>query len=286
MKKIAFIVNPISGVKSSKSKFRILEKFVSDNNHELFVTEYPGHAQKLAAVLKNEFEILGVFGGDGTINEVAFEIIQSDTVLAIIPAGSGNGLAYHFKIPIGTDEALGLLTKPARLVDTIRINDKLITNVGGIGFDGHVAKLFNESASRGLFTYAKLIITQLIKFKEQKFEVEINGSNQKGSAFMIAFANGSEFGNRFHIDPLADATDGEFSLIIVRKPPYLKLIPLLIDGFKGNLKESKYYKRYPATELSISSPGADLHRDGEVSDEDSVDHLKLKILPGSLQLIY
>lgn len=286
MKKIAFIVNPISGGKSSRNKLKVLREYADSNDLNLYFTEYRGHARELASELKANYSIIGVFGGDGTINEVASSIINSDTTMVIIPAGSGNGLAHHLGIPIETEKALDFTEKVAQPIDTIRINDKIITNVGGIGFDGHVARLFNESASRGLFTYAKLIITQLIKFKEQEFILEMNGRKEQGSAFMIAFANGSEFGNRFHIDPLADATDGTFSLVIVRKPPYMKLIPLLIKGFRGKLKESKYYKRIVATELTISSPGADLHRDGEVLNEDSVEQLALQIMPGSLRLIY
>jgi diacylglycerol kinase family enzyme len=103
---------------------------------------------------------------------------------------------------------------------------------------------------------------------------------------MIAFANGSEFGNRFKIDPEGDARDGQFSLITVKKPPFFKLIPLLIDGFRGQLKESYYYRKQSLQELTISSPGATLHRDGEVSETATANSLHLKILPQSLRVIY
>lgn len=286
MKKIALIVNPISGGKSSRKKLKALEEYAAQHKITVFRTERGGHARELAAELKEQYDCLGVFGGDGTINEVASELVNHDTELAILPAGSGNGLAYHLSIPIDTKLALQNLHKKARPIDTIEINNKYIINVGGLGFDGHVARLFNESESRGFFTYAKLILTQIVAFKEQAYTIQFEGKEEKGKAFMIAFANGSEFGNRFFIDPKGDVTDGKFSLVIVRKPPYLKLIPLLIDGFRGTLKESKYYKRYNLEELTISSPEATLHRDGEVAYDDTADNLRMKILPCSLKVVY
>ena len=286
MKKIAFIVNPIAGGKASKKKLLILEKFAAEKDFEIFRTERAGHARKLATGLKDTYQCLAVFGGDGTINEVASELIDHPTSLAIIPAGSGNGLAYHLEIPIETEDALEYLQRPAKAIDTIQINNQYIINVGGLGFDGHVAKLFNESKSRGLFTYARLIISQLISFKEQDFKLTLDGNESSGKAFMLAFANGSEFGNRFIIDPQGDATDGKFSLVVVRKPPYHKLIPLLIDGFKGNLKESEFYKRYPVEEFFLSSLGSTLHRDGEVNSEESTGEYRLKLKPASLKIIY
>ena len=126
----------------------------------------------------------------------------------------------------------------------------------------------------------------MISFGEEDYRIQFEGREENGKAFMIAFANGSEFGNRFKINPQGDVANGKFSLIMVRKPPYHRLIPLLLDGFRGRLKDSAYYKNYLLEELSISSPGATLHRDGEVSDEVSADSLKLKVLPGALKIIY
>lgn len=284
MKKIAFIVNPISGGSSSKKNLGLLENYATANDIQVYRTERQGHARDLAARLKDQHQTLGVFGGDGTINEVASELINHPTTLGIIPGGSGNGLAHHLNIPLETDKALDYLDREPGLIDTIKINNEYIINVGGLGFDGHVARLFNESESRGLFTYARIIVTQLITFKEQFYTINLNGQQKEGRAFMIAFANGSEFGNRFKIDPQGNATDGKFSLVIVRKPPFTKLIPLIIDGFRGKLKESVYYKRFSLEELFISSPGATLHRDGEVYPGETADQLNLTILNKSLRV--
>jgi diacylglycerol kinase family enzyme len=125
-----------------------------------------------------------------------------------------------------------------------------------------------------------------IAFGEQPYEITIDGKKEQGDAFMLAFANGSEFGNRFIIDPQGDARDGKFSLVIVRKPPYMKLVSLLISGFKGKLKESKYYRKIQLNKLEITSPGATLHRDGEVDNAETAERLYLELLPASLKVIF
>jgi len=286
MDSLAFIINPLAGGKSSKKKLLFVEHFAKKNNIGCYYTGYKGHAREITAGLKTKYSNIAVFGGDGTINEVASMLIDSTTNLGIIPAGSGNGLAHHLGIPIRVEHAIAYLRRSPRPIDIIKCNNEVIVNVGGMGFDGRIAKLFNKSRFRGNLVYAKLIITQLLLFKEQYYEAIINDDKISGKAFMLAFANGSEFGNRFKIDPMANSSDREFSLVVVRKPPFHKLIPLLIDGFKGKLRESKYYKRYSLKELTISSPDADLHRDGEVEADSQIEELKLKILPAAINVIH
>ena len=166
------------------------------------------------------------------------------------------------------------------------VNNQIIVNVGGLGFDGHVAKLFNEGTNRGNISYAKLIIKELLRFKEQDYSLNISNTITEGKAFMIAFANGSEFGNRFIINPGANHDNGKLNLVVVRKPPLYKLPALLYAGFKGTLGESKYYKRYLIEEFELSCPGASLHRDGEVDSYDSNSPLTIRIIPKALDIIY
>lgn len=285
-KKIAFIVNPVSGGRASKKILREVAQFAEVNTYSIHYTEQKGHAQQLAQELKNNHEILVVVGGDGTINEVAGVVANNSIPMGIIPAGSGNGLAHQLGIPIKTSEALAILNRSAKSCDAIEVNNQIIVNVGGLGFDGHVAKLFNEGTNRGNISYAKLIIKELLRFKEQDYSLNISNTITEGKAFMIAFANGSEFGNRFIINPGANHDNGKLNLVVVRKPPLYKLPALLYAGFKGTLGESKYYKRYLIEEFELSCPGASLHRDGEVDSYDSNSPLTIRIIPKALDIIY
>ncbi len=90
-KKIVFIINPISGtIKKDEIPLMISEEI--DAN--LFVitvlfTEYRGHGCELSRTyLTKGYDYIVAVGGDGTVNEVAREIIHSTASLGIVPIGS------------------------------------------------------------------------------------------------------------------------------------------------------------------------------------------------------
>jgi len=75
----------------------------------VFITERPGHARELAlAATARGISTIVAWGGDGTMNEIASAIAFTDTVLALVPSGSGNGLARELRIPFDAAAALAL----------------------------------------------------------------------------------------------------------------------------------------------------------------------------------
>ena len=109
-KTLYFIVNPISGARKNDN-FRAIVKDNLDHDkydYQYHETQRRGHASELASYAKdNNIDIVVACGGDGTVNEVASAIQFSDTALAIIPRGSGNGFAMH--IGMGRDSKKAIL---------------------------------------------------------------------------------------------------------------------------------------------------------------------------------
>jgi len=281
-----FIVNPTSGKLAKRKEFaEFAIELAATPEYHLVETKYPGHAKELAGQSKNDYEAIIAVGGDGTINEVASGILGSETSLGIIPLGSGNGLAYHLGIPQDCREAFSLientLPKP---IDVIYVNDRIVINVGGLGFDGHVAKLFNNSKNRGLFSYMKLILRELIRYKEFDYKVNADNFSNNGKAFIIAIANGSEFGNRFKIAPEANHNDGKLTLVVIRKPPFFKLIRLFIMGYQGKLKPSKYYQNYVLENAELSFSNTVAHVDGEIDEQILTSPLKITVMNSAIKV--
>ncbi|GAB3812626.1 hypothetical protein GCM10028895_03840 [Pontibacter rugosus] len=111
---IRFIINPTSGPKSRvdvAARIAILldhEKY----KHDIVYTTHAGHAPELAReAAEAGCEVVVAVGGDGTVNEVARGLLNTNTALGILPKGSGNGLARHLKIPLALDKAIQLLNK-------------------------------------------------------------------------------------------------------------------------------------------------------------------------------
>ncbi len=112
MAKILFIINPISGSGNHKINEDLVLKYFDKNKVTLKYSQYKRHAVELTKKsIEEKAEIIAACGGDGTINEVASCIVNTDITLGIIAVGSGNGLASNLKIPKNIDVAMRLIQK-------------------------------------------------------------------------------------------------------------------------------------------------------------------------------
>jgi len=281
-----FINNPISG--GGKNNFIEIFEPLKDQfpQHKIINTTHGGHAKELANKYKNKYDVIVAVGGDGTINEIASALANSNTSLGIIPRGSGNGFALH--VGISKDVALALnqlLKGTPKPTDIITANNQLFVNVAGVGFDGHIARLFNQSKLRGLWSYAKLVITEYLQYREFDYTLIVENKKYNGSAFVIAFANTTQYGNNFCIAPNAVADDGILNIILIKKPPFIRLPYFIYQVFKGKTEQSTYYSEISGSSATLYFSKTAYHLDGEISDGLNVKQLKFKVLQGALNVI-
>ena len=112
--KIRFIINPISGVGKQKKIASLINKWLDTTvfDFELQYTKAPRHAIELSSnASQSGVDIVVAVGGDGSVNEVACGIIGASTKMAILPAGSGNGLARHLQVPRDLKVAIEILNQ-------------------------------------------------------------------------------------------------------------------------------------------------------------------------------
>ncbi len=283
--KFLFIHNPISG--GGKNNFLSSFKHSKKNfpNYNLISTKRVGHATEIATQHKNDFDVIVAVGGDGTINEVASALINTNVKMGIIPQGSGNGFANHAGISSNTTKALNqLLVGTTKLFDSVLINKKTCANVAGVGFDGHITQLFNKTKLRGFWSYTRLVVTEFLKFKEFDYTLVANNKTLNGSAFIIALANCTQYGNNFKIAPKAKSNDGLINVIILKKPS-LFVMPIIIWKIvKGKSINNKYCTEIITKELTLTHPNQPVHLDGEIAHFET-SKLKIQIIPSSLKVI-
>ncbi|HEX6227685.1 MAG TPA: YegS/Rv2252/BmrU family lipid kinase, partial [Chryseolinea sp.] len=230
---------------------------------------------------KNGFDYVVAVGGDGTINEVARGLLNSQTPMGILPRGSGNGLARHLGIPVVLTDAIDKLFEHKVLrIDTLLINDKLSINVSGIGFDGHVANLFANKKIRGLLGYVRISVLEYFRFPEFQAEVTIDGKTDNRSAFIIAVANSSQYGNNIMIAPSASVSDGLLHLSIMKKIPLYRL-DSVISFLRGRMNNSEMFNILKGKQVTITTTNpVPYHIDGEPSGSNKSFRIELK--PASL----
>ena len=253
-KKLLFIINPISGIKSKKSIETIIKDNVDFKKYEIEIvfSNYPKHAEKLSKERGLEFDLIVAVGGDGSINEIAKEISRVNKPLAIIPMGSGNGLARHLNIPLDVKKAVQTLGDGRlKYVDTAKLNGHFFISIAGIGFDSEVAAEYANTKSRGFITYARIAIQKYFKYKEASYDIILDNKEYKRKAFMISFANSSQFGYNTRISPKADCSDSYLDVCIVKKPKVYQIPKLLYQLWTRNADKSKHIEIIKAQKISL-----------------------------------
>lgn len=227
--KILFIVNPISG-HHDKSKFpSIVEKLIDKDKYDytITLTEYGGHAVELTKqAIENQYDIIVAVGGDGTINEVATTMIGASQTFAIVPYGSGNGLARHLHLPLKPDKVITeVINKGVKSkIDTAAMNGVPYISIAGVGFDAIIADFFAQDPHRGIKTYVKLVTKEYLHFQPKKYHLILDGKEEiECEPFFISFANSNQFGSNAVVSPTASLNDGLLDVCIFKKPNMLQV---------------------------------------------------------------
>ena len=291
-KRILFIINPISGISHSDDIEKIAKENLDDSvfDMEFQQTQYKGHGAELArAAVASGMDIVAAVGGDGTINEVATQLVGTNVVFAVVPHGSGNGLAYHLHIPINLKKSMQIINAlHTESVDTCQINGQSFFSIAGIGFDAKVAYDFNQDVNRGFINYLKHILKNYFEYKPGKYTIEYDGKCLEDSAFFITFANSSQWGYNVKIAPMASMQDGKVNICIVKKPKLLlKMLNVDLPKLLSSHFDHSDIVQYLNCEHVKITPVDDipmfLHIDGDAAGiAQSVD---LQVIPKSLRII-
>jgi diacylglycerol kinase family enzyme len=192
-RQIVFVVNPLSHEIKGLDFAGIIENYLDSNlfNYNIIYTQYAQHATKLAHdALLNSADIIAAVGGDGTVNEIGKALLNTKAALAIIPVGSGNGLARHLGIPLGPIQAIKALNHSQPIaIDTAKINDQTFLGVAGIGFDARVAHQFAQFGKRGFFSYCQVALREFSRYVPESYLITIDGKQLSRKAFILSFAN-------------------------------------------------------------------------------------------------
>lgn len=273
-KEIVFVVNPHSGTSGKKFVQNLIEEYLDKRmyHYRIAKTEYVGHATELARqAAKEGADIVCAIGGDGTVNEVASGLLHTQTALAIIPSGSGNGLARHLHIPIDPLNAIKILNVGrTQLMDYGLVNQKPFFCTCGVGFDAFISQKFAESSKRGPASYIENVLASSLKYHPETYDVDIvdnDGSEEVHKvykAFLISCANASQYGNNAYIAPSASVRDGMLDVTIIEPFTAIEAPQLAIQLFNGTIEQNSRIKTFQCKKVTIcrSKPGA-IHYDGD-----------------------
>ncbi len=230
-KKIHFIINPASGndepilswINDIFGKTKI--------EWEVFVTKKKSDARKFTRdAIKQKVDCVAVYGGDGTVMEVAQELFQKDMPMAIIPGGTANVVAKELGIPVDTRSALALLKGRAKQIKEIDMglcNKKpfVIRLNAGIMADMIKKTESNVKESIGQLAYAVTALKELGMTKIVTYDMVIDGKKKKTKGFALVVANSGNVGiSDISLLPSVDISDGFLDVIVFKTNRLTSLI--------------------------------------------------------------
>jgi YegS/Rv2252/BmrU family lipid kinase len=267
--KITFIINPRAGRGGGIERLEsVIEKRCGRSGLEATAVrcEELSHLDGVVTdALAGGAEALVAVGGDGTVHELGVRLIGRPAALAILPVGSGNGLARHLGIPMDPISALdGMADATIETIDTARVDGSPFLGVAGVGFDAEVAHRFGNAGTRGIETYVREAALLLRGYRPSRYRVETGEGAREVEAMLVAVANSSQYGNEARIAPAASLRDGMLDVCILEAPPLLAVPMLLHDLFAGTLRDGSGVTivRTASARIERDEPGP-AHLDGE-----------------------
>jgi len=279
---VAFIINPYS---ANGNYQPFLDDLSAKIDNPVFLISQS--LQDTADFIEINWDHTDVFvavGGDGTISTVAKMLINSDKILAVFPAGSGNGFSRETNFSKNITLLLEKIkNEKFREIDTFTVNGHFSINVSGTGFDGKVVKEF-EKTNRGFKNYIKVSIETFFNYKPIHIKfLDSAYDDLNGTYLMLNVANTRQFGNNAYIAPMASKSDGLVDLVLVKKFPVYYSPFFAYRMFTKRLRNDDYVTYLPVSEIEFEVDTRNWHIDGEFKKIKSP--ISIKVLPKSLRIL-
>jgi diacylglycerol kinase (ATP) len=243
-KRIGLIVNPTSDKGRGAALGLEVAARLRAGGHEVIDLSdetAAGACDRAVAGIASGLDVLAVTGGDGTVNLGVNLCAGTETVLAIVAAGTGNDIARALQLPLHDAQGAAKVISGGtiRTIDAGRHTDTegvqhWFAGVLGAGFDSVV----NERANmwgwpKGRMRYNLAIARELPVFKPIPYVIEVDGVRHSTQAMLVAVGNGPSYGGGMQVCPDARFDDGLFDILVVHQIStfeFLKVFPKVFSG--------------------------------------------------------
>lgn len=247
-RQIDAIVNPVAGHGRTRREWPVVAARLAALGFDVHLHQTTGPNDATCIVrglLRNGCHEILVVGGDGTVNEAVngfFEggqAVSPDTVLSIVPGGTGRDFCRSLGIRSLDDALAALVTGTVLPIDVGRITfqrgdtrvDRYFVNVADVGLGAETAAYINRSSKAlgGFLAYLVGAARTMVVFEGRPARVVVDGRPvHDGPIAIVVLANGRYFAGGMFIAPMASLIDGRFEILILRDVPKRVLLGSLL----------------------------------------------------------
>lgn len=287
MSTIHLLLGPAAGRGRAQSAATIVEATIRDAGHEVNDITGPDTAASAssarAAVVAGADRII-VVGGDGMTHLALQSVAGSDTVLGVVPVGTGNDFARAFEVGDAGEvrTATRRALAPPRPVDAIRSDRGWIASVATAGFSGDViARADRLRWPRGPRRYTVATVLEIARLRSRQLRLVVDGRGYDVDLALLAVANTAWFGGGMQICPAAVPDDGLLDVTTVTDIGRIELLRYLPRVFSGAHLSHPKTTTYRGRAVSVECDGLDMWGDGESLGTGSI---TFTAVPGAVNL--
>ena len=239
------------------------------------VTSHSGEAEALARrAIEEGFARIVAAGGDGTVNQVANGLVDSNCVMGVLPIGSVNVFAMELGLPLHNLQRCWDIIQDTnvRNVDLPSANGKYFVQLGGVGLDAQVVKETSLAFKRSFGPLSYLIsAAQIAARQPPKLFIESENTSVEEGSFVLV-GNGRLYGGPFPFFKHAIIDDGLFDVVVFKRLGYLEIVKYLQDVVFSSAIKVPEIEYFQTPHLRITSEqDVPMELDGELAGNCPVD---------------
>jgi diacylglycerol kinase family enzyme len=152
-------------------------------------------ADRIAAALADEAEVIVAAGGDGTVTALAEAMVGSDKTLAVLPLGTANLLARDLGVPLDLAQAVAAMPAMAETrIDVGEVNGRIFLHNVTVGTVPGIAAGREQIRGRNdigaLIGFARYFFRRLARARRIAVEIAPEeGENRVGRVQAVVVAN-------------------------------------------------------------------------------------------------
>lgn len=241
--------------------------------------------KRIRQAVKAKAEIVVVIGGDGTQTAAVGELVHCKTILAVVPAGTGNSFAYTLGIQDDIERAIETIANgKVRKVDVGVVNGTYFANFATIGLIAEAANRTSRGLKKvaGPIAYGVAALVPLLREKPFELEVRWKGSDLQIRTHQAIVASGRDYGHT-PLTPEADVRSGELAFFSAEGESAADVIAVNAALLRGDHTQIEGAHYFSARKITLRAKprqalNVDGHALGKTPAKFSVEPKALRVL--------
>lgn len=288
-KRIKVIINPAAG--KEQPVLAQLNAVFQDRgvDWDIAITKRAGDARRFAEEADGEeFDVVAVYGGDGSVMEAAGGLLGGEVPLAILPGGTANVMAVELGIPNQLEEACELILGPGahiQRVDMGAIGDTHFILRASAGFEAQmIANADREMKDRiGVFAYGASALGALREAQASQYRLTLDGEQEELVGVNCVIANSGSLGvPGLSLSPQVSVTDGLLDVFVFKKAD-LEVFLSIAASAMGSVDQFDNLQHFQVKTVSVEAePAQSVQVDGEIVGETP---FSVEVIPQGVPII-